>query len=95
MSLATVPAAYSEVKLVEPAPGAVVPLLTDAQKAYVSMDRQTRREKFADAKFRSEEMGLPADTIQESVEKYVRDLGFTDDDIAKFRSIMLYEEGKK
>ena len=33
----------------------------------------------------------PADTIQESVVKYVRDLGFTDDDIAKFRSIMLTE----
>jgi protein-tyrosine phosphatase len=33
----------------------------------------------------------PADTIQESVVKYVRDLGFTDNDIAKFRSIMLTE----
>ena len=33
----------------------------------------------------------PADTIQESVVKYVRDLGFTDGDIAKFRSIMLAE----
>ena len=63
MAVAAVPAAYSEIKLVEPAPGAVVPLLTDAQKAYVSMDRQTRREKFADPKFRSDEMGLPAETI--------------------------------
>ena len=33
----------------------------------------------------------PADTIQESVVKYVRDLGFTDGDIAKFRAIMLAE----
>jgi len=63
LAVAAVPAAYSEIKLVEPAPGAVVPLLTDAQKAYVSMDRQTRREKFADAKFRSDEMGLPAEKI--------------------------------
>ena len=63
LAVAAVPAAYSEIKLVEPAPGAVVPLLTDAQKAYVSMDRQTRREKFADPKFRSDEMGLPVETI--------------------------------
>lgn len=63
LSLVAVTAAYSEIKVVEPAPGAVVPLLTDAQKAYVSMDRQTRREKFADSKYRRDEMGLPAETI--------------------------------
>ena len=59
LSFIAASAAYSEIKIIEPTAGAVVPLLTDAQKAYVSMDRQTRREKFADAKYRSKEMGLP------------------------------------
>ena len=63
LSLVAASAAYSEIKIVDPAPGAVVPLLTDAQKAYVSMDRQTRREKFADKEFRSKEMGLPAEKV--------------------------------
>ena len=148
LSLVAASAAYSEIRIIEPAPDAVVSLLTDAQKAYVSLDRLARREKFADAAYRRKEMGLPAetvpgavsfilgallgydedtlyldweltgfwnrnarfnhgelfdklvkgfgdnypaDTIQESVVKYVRDLGFTDGDIAKFRSIMLAE----
>ena len=56
-------AAFAQIKLVEPAPGAVVPLLTEPQRAYVSMDRQTRREKFADHDFRKKEMGLPAERI--------------------------------
>ena len=63
LSFIAASAAYSEIKIIEPAAGAVVPLLTDAQKAYVSMDRQTRREKFADVKYRSKEMGLPAETV--------------------------------
>ena len=58
LSVVAVSAAFAEIKIVEPAPGAVVPLLTDAQKAYVSLDRQGRREKFADPKFRKV-MGLP------------------------------------
>ena len=36
----------------------------------------------------------PAGTIHESVAKYVRDIGFTDGDIAKFRSIMLPERAR-
>ena len=63
LSFIAASAAYSEIKIIEPTAGAVLPLLTDAQKAYVSMDRQTRREKFADAKYRSKEMGLPAETV--------------------------------
>ena len=31
----------------------------------------------------------PAPTVRERLEKYVLDLGFTEDDIAKFRKIML------
>ena len=56
-------AAFAEIKIVEPAPGEVVPLLTDAQKAYVCMDRLARREKFADSKYRKKEMGLPAEKL--------------------------------
>ncbi|MBO7722106.1 MAG: tyrosine-protein phosphatase [Kiritimatiellae bacterium] len=63
LSFIAASAAYSEIKIIEPTAGAVVPVLTDAQKAYVSMDRQTRREKFADAEYRSKEMGLPAETV--------------------------------
>ena len=62
LSVVAVSAAFAEIKIVEPAPGAVVPLLTDAQKAYVSLDRQGRREKFADPKFRKV-MGLPAELV--------------------------------
>ena len=63
LSLLAASAAYSEIKIIEPAAGAVVPLLTGAQKAYVSLDRQSRREKFADAAYRRREMGLPAETV--------------------------------
>ena len=41
-----------------------VPLLTDAQKAYLDLPRDERREKFADAKFRKREMGLPAEAVE-------------------------------
>ena len=56
-------AAAGEIRILAPADGSEVPLLTDAQKAYVSMDRQTRREKFADPVFRCRSMGLPAETV--------------------------------
>ena len=72
-----------------PADGATVPLLTDAQKAYLAMPRTERRVKFADKDYCKKEMGLPAKTINESVEKYVLSLGFTSADIATFRGIML------
>ncbi len=32
---------------------------------------------------------FPSETVRERVEKYVLSLGFTQDDIEKFRSIML------
>ena len=41
-----------------------VPLLTDSQKAYLDLPREERREKFADAKFRKTEMGLPGETVE-------------------------------
>ena len=56
-------ASAGEIRILAPADGAEVPLLTDAQKAYVTMDRQTRREKFADHVFRCRSMGLPAETV--------------------------------
>ena len=52
----------SEIKTVEPAEGAVVPLLTDAQKAYLDMPYAQRRVKFVDEAFRKN-MGLPAERI--------------------------------
>ncbi len=51
------------VTLLEPAAGATVPTLTDAQKAYVSMPLEERRAKFADKEFRAKEMGLPAEIV--------------------------------
>lgn len=57
-------AAFADIAITEPKDGAMVPLLTDAQKAYLKMSRETRREKFADAKFRKKEMGLPAEQIE-------------------------------
>ena len=57
-------AAFADIAITEPKDGATVPLLTDAQKAYLKMSRETRREKFADAKFRKKEMGLPAEQIE-------------------------------
>ena len=53
----------AEIKTVEPAEGAVVPLLTDAQKAYLDLPYEQRRVKFADQKFRDREMGYPAEQI--------------------------------
>ncbi|MBR4258732.1 MAG: tyrosine-protein phosphatase [Kiritimatiellae bacterium] len=53
----------AEIKTVEPAEGAVVPLLTDAQKAYIAMPTAERREKFASQSFRSKVMGLPAEKV--------------------------------
>ena len=52
-----------EIKTVEPAQGAVVPLLTDAQKAYLDLSHEQRRAKFADQLFRDREMGYPAERI--------------------------------
>jgi hypothetical protein len=62
-------AAIAEVKIVEPAQDAVVPLLTDAQKAYIAMPTAERREKFADKVFRSKEMGLPAEQVPGEAKK--------------------------
>ena len=53
----------AEITTVEPAEGTVVALLTDAQKAYLDMPYEQRREKFANSKFRKSEMGYPAETV--------------------------------
>ena len=57
-------AAFADIALTEPKDGATVPLLTDAQKAYLAMPRAERRVKFADHDFRKKEMGLPAETVE-------------------------------
>ena len=51
------------IKTIEPAEGAVVPLLTDAQKSYLDMSNDSRREKFVDANFRRNVMGHPAEQV--------------------------------
>ena len=63
VAVAAALAAAADVKILEPAADATVPLLTDAQKAYVSMDAEARRAKFADAQFRKSGMGLPAEKV--------------------------------
>lgn len=60
----TVLSAFAKVELAEPKDGSVVPLLTEAQKAYLSLPRTVRREKFADSTFRKSEMGLPAEKVE-------------------------------
>ena len=63
MSIVSAALCASEIKTVEPAEGAVVPLLTDAQKAYLDMSNDLRREKFVDTKFRRKVMGHPAEQV--------------------------------
>ena len=62
-ALLAVSSAFADLSITAPADGATVPLLTDAQKAYLVMPRAERRVKFADANYRRKEMGLPAETI--------------------------------
>ena len=45
-------AAFAEIEILEPARGAVVPLLTDAQKDFLDMPTAERRIKFRDVRFR-------------------------------------------
>ena len=62
-ALLAVSSAFADLSITAPADGATVPLLTDAQKAYLAMPRDERRVKFADKDYRRKEMGLPAETI--------------------------------
>ena len=57
----SVTAAFADIVINEPRDGATIPLLTDAQKAYLAMPRDERRVKFADKDYRRKEMGLPAE----------------------------------
>ena len=59
-----VTAAFADVVINEPKDGATVPLLTDAQKVYVTLPLAERRVKFMDKGFRKTEMGLPAETVE-------------------------------
>ena len=63
MSVAALVLSAAEIETIEPAEGAVVPLLTDAQKAYLDMPNDLRREKFVDARFRKNERGHPAGQV--------------------------------
>ena len=61
-ALAALPA-FAAIEIVAPAPGSTVPLLTDSQKAYLSLPTAERREKFASSSFRKKTMGLPAEQV--------------------------------
>ena len=67
-ALLAVSSAFADLSITAPANGATVPLLTDAQKAYLAMPRAERCVKFADYDFRKKEMGLPAETIADTKE---------------------------
>ncbi len=54
---------FAQIRILGPADGSTVPLLTDAQKAYVAMPAAERREKFADKAFRAKSMGQPAERV--------------------------------
>lgn len=56
-------------RLVAPADGATVPTLTNPQKAYLALPADVRIPKFADKDFRATEMGLPAETVDDTVRK--------------------------
>ena len=63
-ALLSVATAFADILLVAPKNDAVVPLLTDAQKAYLQLPLEERRVKFADHDFRKNEMGLPAERLE-------------------------------
>ena len=61
-ALAAIPVSAA-IEIVAPAPGSTVPLLTDSQKAYLTLPTAERREKFASSSFRKKKMGLPAEKV--------------------------------
>lgn len=63
-ALLAVSSAFADLSITAPADGATVPLLTDAQKAYLALPLAERRVKFADKGFRKTAMGLPAETVE-------------------------------
>ena len=53
----------SDLKIVSPADGTVVPTLTESQKAYVTMPLKERRAKFRDENYRKKILALPAEKV--------------------------------
>ena len=53
-----------ELAILAPAEDECVALLTDAQKSYIEMSADDRREEFADKHYREKEMGLPRERLE-------------------------------
>lgn len=69
---AVLPAFAAPAKLLEPAGGATVPLLTDAQKAYLAMSKEERREPYTNSSFRSKLAKSPVKGVRAYWPKTVR-----------------------
>ena len=56
-------AAFADIELVAPKKGETVPVVTEAQRAFLNLSPAEKREKFADKDYRRKEMGLPAEVV--------------------------------
>lgn len=61
--LSSIVAFSSSLKIVSPSDGAIVPTLTESQKAFVTMPLKERREKFRQKEYRSNVLAKPAEVI--------------------------------
>jgi protein-tyrosine phosphatase len=61
--LSSIVAFSSSLKIVSPSDGAIVPTLTESQKAFVTMPLKDRREKFRQKEYRSNVLAKPAEVI--------------------------------
>lgn len=61
--LSSIVAFSSSLKIVAPSDGAIVPTLTESQKAFVTMPLKERREKFRQKEYRSNILAKPAEVI--------------------------------
>lgn len=61
--LSSIVAFSNSLKIVAPSDGAIVPTLTESQKAFVTMPLKDRREKFRQKEYRSNVLAKPAEVI--------------------------------
>ena len=62
-------AAFADIELVAPKKGETVPVVTEAQRAFLNLSPAEKREKFADKDYRRKEMGLPAEVVDGETRK--------------------------
>lgn len=61
--LSSIVAFSNSLKIVSPSDGAIVPTLTESQKAFVTMPLKERREKFRQKEYRSNVLAKPAEVV--------------------------------